>query len=403
MKNQNNSSSKISGKLLNQNHSLWRWIGLLPFFLFISFFLILPSINLFTGAFMDADGNLTLENIYFLQNTFVLKSYLISIQVSLITSLIGGVLGFFVAYAITLHSTPPWLRNLITTFSGLAANFGGVPLAFAFIATLGRTGFITVLFNNVCYTTADGIKTCPFAFYNHGFNLYSLTGLVLTYTYFQFPLMILTIMPALDGLKKEWREASANLGASNIQYWRDVALPVLWPSILGATILLFGNAFGAYATAQALTGGSIYLVTILIGQQIRGDVLGNPNEGYALALGMVIIMGITILAYSFLQRKTTRWIQSWDQKRQSFFIVLGYHFSVIFLYSHVRHLHFFTAHEERGNQFPCVSGCPFRSKIFREFSLFNNNGDCYGCNQCSVICTNCLLGVFEITPGAPAG
>lgn len=291
-------------------HPLWNWIGLAPFFLFILFFLIIPSLNLFSGAFVSRSGEFTLENMAVFRNPNVIRAYVTSLQVSLLTAAIGGVFGFFVAYAVTIGNGPRWMRGVIMTFSGLAANFGGVPLAFAFIATLGRTGFITALLKGICYPGADGAEICPFNPYDYGFNLYSLSGLVLAYTYFQFPLMVLTITPALEGLKKEWREASANLGASNWQYWRDVALPVLTPSILGATLLLFGNAFGAYATAQALTGGSIPLVTIFIGQQIRGDVLGNPNEGYALALGMVVIMAFTIMAYSALQRQSSRWMKS---------------------------------------------------------------------------------------------
>ncbi|HEX2996280.1 MAG TPA: ABC transporter permease subunit [Anaerolineales bacterium] len=296
-------------KASSSRNTLSNWIGVIPFFVFIFAFLILPSLNLFVGAFRDQQGNFTLANINFLSNPYVLKSYAISLQVSVITSLVGGVFGFFVAYAITLGGTPRWMRNILMTFSGLAANFGGVPLAFAFIATLGRTGFITAILKSVCYPNAFGAQVCPFNLYDHGFNLYSMSGLVLAYTYFQFPLMVLTITPALDGLRKDWREASQNLGASSAQYWRDIAFPVLWPSILGAMILLFGSAFGAFATAQALTGGSIYLVTILIGQQIRGDVLGNPNEGYALALGMVVVMAFTIAGYTFLQRRTARWLK----------------------------------------------------------------------------------------------
>ena len=280
-----------------------------PFFAFIFVFLILPSVNLFAGAFKDTKGNFTLDNINFLSNPYVLKSYAISLQVSVITSLVGGVFGFFVAYAITTGNSPHWMRLTLITFSGLAANFGGVPLAFAFIATLGRTGFITAILKNICFSNAAGARVCPFNPYDHGFNLYSLTGLVLAYTYFQFPLMVLVMVPALEALKREWREAAVSLGASNWHYWRDVALPVLWPSILGAMLLLFGSAFGAFATAQALTGGSIYLVTILIGQQIRGDVLGNANEGYALALGMVVVMGFTIVAYTLLQRRATKWLK----------------------------------------------------------------------------------------------
>ena len=258
------------------------WIGLFPFFLFIFVFVILPSSNLFLGAFKDADGNFTLANVSVLLNPYVLKSYSVSLQVSVITSLAGGILGFFVAYAITVGKAPKWMRNVLMTFSGLAANFGGVPLAFAFIATLGHTGFITAILGNICFPGADGSQVCPFDIYEAGFNLYSIAGLTLTYVYFEFPLMVLTITPALEGLKREWNEASHNLGGNTAQYWWYVALPVLWPSILASMILLFASAFGAFATAQALTGGSIYLVTILIGQQIRGDVLNNPNEGYAL-------------------------------------------------------------------------------------------------------------------------
>jgi putative spermidine/putrescine transport system permease protein len=181
----------------------------------------------------------------------------------------------------------------------VASNFAGVPLAFAFVATLGRVGLVTVFFREVL-----GVDL-----YRQGFNLYSFWGLSLAYLYFQFPLMVLVISPALDGLKREWREAAENLGASSWQYWRYVALPILLPSLLGAMILLFGNAFGAYATAAALTGGSLNLVTTLIGAQVRGDVLHNPGLGYALALGMVVVMAITLAAYMALRRYTSRWVR----------------------------------------------------------------------------------------------
>jgi len=286
------------------------WIGVLPFFIFIFIFVILPSTNLFVSAFQDAKGNFTLDNVRVLLDPYVLKSFGVSLKVSAITSVLGGVIGFFVAYGITIGRSPRWMRNVLMTFSGLAANFGGVPLAFAFIATIGHTGFITTALKQICFPGPGGGQTCPFDIYNAGFNLYSVAGLALTYIYFQFPLMVLTITPALVGLQREWREASENLGGSPTHYWRYVALPVLWPSILGSSILLFASAFGAFATAQALTGGSIYLVTILIGQQIRGDVLNNPNEGYALALGMVVVMAVSIVGYTILQRRTARWLKS---------------------------------------------------------------------------------------------
>lgn len=277
----------------------WNWVGLLPFFLFAIAFLIVPSASLFVDSFRNAQGQFTLANIRDLSQPPIPESYAMSIQISAFTALIGGVLGFFLAYAVTLGGLPRWVRSMIMTFSGVASNFAGVPLAFAFVSVLGRTGLITALLRSIF----------DWNIYNSGFSLFSFLGLSLTYTYFQFPLMVLIMTPAIEGLKREWREAAENLGASPWQYWRYVGLPILLPSILGTMILLFGNAFGAYATALALTGGTIKLVTIQIGAQISGDVLHNPNLGYAMALGMVAVMAVCILAYTGLQRLTERWIK----------------------------------------------------------------------------------------------
>jgi putative spermidine/putrescine transport system permease protein len=276
----------------------WEWLGVVPFFAFAIAFLLLPSIFLFVGSFQNNDGLFTLQNFGDLAQPGIFDAYWLSIQISLVTAVAGGVIGFMLAYATILGGLPRWVRTALMTFSGVASNFAGVPLAFAFIATLGRTGFITAL-----------MRDAGFDIYSAGFSLYSFAGLCLTYIYFQLPLMVLIIAPALDGLKREWREASENLGASSWQYWRYVALPVLFPSLLGTMILLFGNAFGAYATAFALTGGTFGLATILIGRQIRGDVLQNPGLGYAVAIGMIVIMGLSILVYTWLQRRTARWLQ----------------------------------------------------------------------------------------------
>lgn len=274
------------------------WLGLVPFFLFAIAFLFIPSSSLFIGSFLDNQGQFTFNNLRDLFTPSILSSYWLSIEVSGVTALGGGLFGFLLAYAVTLGGLPSWVRSSLTTFSGVASNFAGVPLAFAFVAVLGRTGYITAILRN-----NFGVNI-----YDAGFNLYSFWGLSLTYMYFQFPLMVLVMAPALDGLKKQWKEAAENLGATNFQYWWYVALPILLPSLLGTIILLFGNAFGAYATAFALTGGTLNLVTIQIGAQIRGDVLHNPGLGYAMALGMVIIMAVCIAAYSWLQRVSERWL-----------------------------------------------------------------------------------------------
>jgi putative spermidine/putrescine transport system permease protein len=280
--------------------SNWRnWLGVIPFFLFAFLFIVLPSFSLLVGAFQDPDGNFTLANFAGLFDPSILSSYWVTIRISVVTAIGGGILGFFMIYAVTLGGLPRWMRTTLTTFSGVASNFAGVPLAFAFIATLGRTGMVTLLLKLLFNLNL----------YDQGFSLYSFWGLTLTYMYFQFPLMALVITPALDGLKKEWREAAENLGATPFQYWSKVGFPILLPSILGTMILLFGNAFGAYATALSLTGGFINLVTIVIGSQIKGDILHNPGLGYALAMGMVVVMIVTMTIYYLLRRRSERWLR----------------------------------------------------------------------------------------------
>lgn len=273
------------------------WLGIAPFMIFAFMFLILPTLYLVTGAFFNPAGEFTFKNIADLAHPTILSAYWISIKVSVASSLGGAVIGFMLAWAVVLGGLPAWIRSGLLTFSGVASNFAGVPLAFAFIATLGRTGLVTLLLR----------EWFGFNLYGTGFNLLSFLGLTITYMFFQIPLMVLILTPALDGLKKEWREASEILGASTWQYWRMIGLPILWPSLMGTTLLLFANAFGAIATAYALTGSSLNIVPILLYAQIRGDVLHNPNLGYALALGMIVITGLSNVLYIWLRSRAERW------------------------------------------------------------------------------------------------
>lgn len=277
----------------------WDWLGVAPFFIFALMFLLVPTAFLMVGAFQDGDGNFTLGNIADLFQPTIYNAFSISIEVSAASAIGGAVIGFFLAYAAVLGGLPGWIRSAVMTFCGVASNFAGVPLAFAFIATLGRVGLVTTLL----------IRYFDFNIYSTGFNLLSFWGLALTYLYFQIPLMVLMLAPALDGLKRDWREASAILGATAWQYWRYVALPVLWPSLLGATLLLFANAFGAVATAYALTGSSLNIATILLYAQIQGDVLHNQNLGYALALGMIVITGVSNAVYIWLRSRSEKWLR----------------------------------------------------------------------------------------------
>ncbi len=275
-----------------------QWLGVAPFFIFAVMFLILPTAYLMLGAFQNDEGSFTLQNIAALAQPSIVAAYWISIKISLASSILGALIGLAIAVAIVRGGLPNWVRSATLTFSGVASNFAGVPLAFAFLATLGRLGLVTVLLR------AIGLDP-----YQAGFNVLSFWGLTLTYLYFQIPLMVVIITPAIDGLKKEWGEAAATLGATQWQYWRMVVIPVIWPSFLGTVILLFANAFGAIATAYALTGSSLNIVPILLYAQIRGDVLHNPHLGYAIAFGMIFITGLANVFYIWFRTRSERWLK----------------------------------------------------------------------------------------------
>lgn len=275
------------------------WLGILPFVVFAVLFLILPTMKIVVGAFQTPDGAFTLQNFVDLNTASNRSAYWTSIKLSFVTALLGCAIGFGMAAAVVFGGLPKGIRSPLLTFSGVASNFAGVPLAFAFIATLGPVGLITVWLR-----TEFGVNLRAL-----GFNLLSYWGLVITYLFFQIPLMILIITPALDGLKREWREAAEILGATGAQYWRMVALPILFPSLLGTFALLFANAFGAVATAFALTGPQLNIVPIKLFAQIRGDVLGNPNLGYALAFGMIVITAAANVLYIVLRVRSERWLK----------------------------------------------------------------------------------------------
>ncbi len=261
-------------------------------------FLFLPAGEVLVGAFRGTHGGYTLDNVHDLvRQVQFRRAYRASIEVSLVTAVLGAAFGLLIAYAAIREGTPHWIRSAFTTFSGVAANFGGIPLAFAFIATLGTIGIVSKFFANQLH----------YNLYQHGFSLFTKTGVEIVYLYFQIPLMLLVIAPAIDGLRREWSEASSNLGASRLQYWRHIGFPVLLPSILGAVILLFGNSFAAYATAYALTSSGLNLVPILIGADLSGNVSFNPHEGQALAFGMFVVLAAMMLIYVPLQRRASRW------------------------------------------------------------------------------------------------
>jgi putative spermidine/putrescine transport system permease protein len=276
------------------------YLGLLPFATFVSLFLLWPTMLVVLGAFEDPEGGLTLANLAQTAQGTYLETFVNSVVLSAITAVLGAVFGGLLAWAISIGRRDGLLRRLVLAGSGTLAQFGGVMLAFAFLATFGFNGLLTLFLHERL-----GVDT--FAW---GAWIYELPGLVLVYTYFQIPLMVIVFLPAVDGLRPQWREACESLGGSGWTYWRHVGFPILWPSFLGATLLLFANAFSAYATAKALISQASPLVPLRIGTFLTSEiVLGQENVGKALAFGMIVIVALTMSVYAILQKRTSRWLR----------------------------------------------------------------------------------------------
>jgi putative spermidine/putrescine transport system permease protein len=276
------------------------WLGALPFFLFVGVFLFWPTAIVIVGAFLDDDGAPTLQNLANVVSGGYLDTFWWSVTLSASTALMGAVFGGLLAWAVTVGRRDGLLRRVVVAASGTLAQFGGVMLAFAFLATFGFNGLVTVFLH-------DQLGLDTFAW---GGWLYELPGLAVVYTYFQIPLMVIVFLPAIEGLKPQWREACESLGGTAWIYWTRVALPILWPPFLGGTLLLFANAFSAYATAKALISQASPLVPLQIGTFLTSEViLGQANLGKALALGMIVIVAVTMALYAILQTRTSRWLR----------------------------------------------------------------------------------------------
>ncbi len=276
---------------------LRQWAGILPYFAFIAIFLVIPVLANFWSS-IHQDGRLSFGSLAKLWEPQYRNAFMTSIDLSLLTALVGGACGLILAWALATMKRPRWLRSIVQSFSAVASQSGGVALAFAFIAAIGAQGLVTQLVTALTGSNlSDSIR------------LTSFFGLAIVYLYFQIPLMAILMVPSLEGIKAEWSEAAASLGASRWQYLRQIALPILLPSIAGSLLLLFANSFSAYATAYALTGGGVNLVPILVGFFISGNVVTDNSFAAALVTGMMVIIIIAMVVRALLLRRSTRWLR----------------------------------------------------------------------------------------------
>jgi putative spermidine/putrescine transport system permease protein len=271
------------------------WAPLLPFLFMVLAFMLLPLVFMLKGSLINKEGQFTLEYFAQMGAPVYIRSFQNSILLSGLTAILATSMGTVIGYYITrVRNTK--VQEYIVALCDVTTNFAGAPLAFAFIVILGSSGVVTMALEQYL-----GWEIYP------TFSIYSFWGLVLAYTYFQLPLMVLLVIPALSGLRTEWREAAYSLGARNWHYWRFVGLPILAPSLMADLLLLFANAFGAYATAYTLSGSRFTLVTLQLGFLLTGEVLRDPGLGNALGILTLLLMGGTISLYQLASRRARMW------------------------------------------------------------------------------------------------
>ncbi len=273
-------------------------LPLLPFLAVVAIFLVIPTGTVLVNAVI-VDGRFSMDRIAVLFTEAPLAALGRSLVLSGSTALIGAVSGAVLAWLIVASPPTSPVRRAVLSLCSVLAQFGGVALAFAFLATIGLNGVLTVWAQQAFGWDLTGSGW-----------LFRLPGLILVYCYFQIPLMVIVFLPALEGLRAQWREAAVSLGASPWQYWREVGVPLLTPAFLGSGLLLFANAFAAYATAAALVSQGSPIVPLLIRAALTSEVvLGQSGFAYALALEMIVVVAAVMVAYNALVRRTARWLK----------------------------------------------------------------------------------------------
>ncbi|MFF2754768.1 ABC transporter permease [Psychrobacillus sp. NPDC058041] len=272
---------------MKSKKQLFVWI--LPFLVLILLFFIVPLVYMVISSFSNSDG-LTLDQYKSaLTNSYILQGFKNSITLSAVSALIALVVTMFAVYAIMRFSEP--VREKVLIISNLTSNFSGIPLAFAFIVLLGNSGLFTLLFEK---WGIDALSS---------FSLYSWSGLLLIYVYFQLPLSLMLLYPIYYGIQQQWKDAAALLGASTFQFWTKIGIPIMLPGIVGTFSVLFANAMGAYASAYALTASNYNLVAIRIGALLSGDIFAQPE----LASAIAVLLGVTMI--------TAMLLSEWSIKR----------------------------------------------------------------------------------------
>lgn len=274
-------------KRIKKVSRLWT---LMPFAFLIIFFELSPLGNIFAQSFMSSEGVFGFENYI---TVFTKKVYLTTIWNSIRLTSVSAFIALLIAFAggIATSTAAPRTKSLFMSILNMTVDFSGLPLAFAFMIILGETGVIRLALQQLGIHILDN------------FDLYTVKGLYLVYIYFLIPLGTLTILPAFEGIKKEWKEAACLMNASPLQFWMKVGVPVLLPSLADTFALLFADALAAYATIFALVQNYVPVLPTKIDACITGDMIPKPGIGGALSVVMLILVCAVLIITNLIKKR----------------------------------------------------------------------------------------------------
>ena len=271
----------------NKNLDIWKVISLVVLVLYIVF-LLWPLLKLFIQAFFK-QGQFTLEQFdNFFSQRYYVKSISNSLKVSSLATLLTLVIGVPLAYFYQMYEIKgKGLLQVIAILCSMSAPFIG---AYSWIMLLGRNGLITNIIKNLTGFVVPDI---------YGFN-----GILLVLALQLFPLVFLYVSGGLKNIDNSLLEASENMGCTGVKRFFTLIIPLIMPTIIAATLMVFMRAFADFGT-PLLIGEGYQTFPVVIYNAYFSETGADRNFGAAVSIIAIVITAAIFLIQRYINSKFT--------------------------------------------------------------------------------------------------
>lgn len=262
----------------NKNFDIWKIISVIVLVLYV-LFLLYPLFKLFFQAFFQ-NGQFSLAQFQtFFSQKYYVKSITNSLKVSTLATMLTLAIGVPLAYFYQMYEIKGQsLLQVIIILCSMSAPFIG---AYSWIMLLGRNGVITATIKKLTGFVMP--------------NIYGFNGILLVLALQLFPLVFLYITGALKNVDNSLLEASENMGCSGVKRFFTLVIPLIMPTIIAATLLVFMRAFADFGT-PLLIGEGYQTFPVVIYNAYFAETGSDHNFGAAVS---VIAIGITAIIFLF--------------------------------------------------------------------------------------------------------